>query len=60
MPDSFTFGCPAPRLGLDLASLSSVLARDAGFAQLRLCSHVEPRLSVVSTTLQSLEEDPEG
>ena len=38
MPDSFTFGCPAPRLGLDLASLSSVLARDAGFAQLRLCS----------------------
>ena len=36
MPDSVTFGCPAPRLGLHLASLSTVLVRDACFARLGL------------------------
>ena len=34
VPDSVNFGCPAPRLGLDLASLSSALLRVAA----SLCS----------------------
>ena len=34
VPDSVTLGCPAPRLGLDLASLSSALLRVAAFALL--------------------------
>ena len=34
MPDSVTFGCPAPRLGLDLASLRSAPALASSFAQL--------------------------
>ena len=34
VPDSVTLGCPAPRLGLDLASLSSALLRVAA----SLCS----------------------
>ena len=35
--DSVTFGCPAPRLGLDLGSLSSALLRVAAVLA-RLCS----------------------
>ena len=37
VPDSFTFGCPAPRLGLTLARLAACLPATLAFAQLRLC-----------------------
>ena len=38
VPDSFTFGCPAPRLGLTLPRLAACLPATLAFAQLRLCS----------------------
>ena len=41
MPDSINFGCPAPRLSLDLASLSSALLRVAAslcFGSISVCS----------------------
>ena len=38
MPDSVTFGCPAPRLGLTLARLAACLPATLAFAQLRLCA----------------------
>ena len=47
MPDSFTSGCPAPRLGLDLAQPSSALLRDARFAVLKLYIGVREKLTEV-------------
>ena len=57
VPDSVNFGCPAPRLGLDLASLSSALLRVAASlcsGSISVCSgllDVEVQLSRFADTL---------
>ena len=47
MPDSFTFGCPAPRLGLDLAQPSSALLATLSLLRFKLYICVREKLTEV-------------